>query len=102
MARSRFVTSADHSVTACPSTHDTICSLESSFSGATSPASARAAAAAYSGFSADGAPPHAERATPTTMKDRLRVQAIAIAGLEYAISEVSAYRLLDVTEQSCQ
>ena len=72
MARSRFEISAGHSVTAWPSTHETIWSLESSFSGATSPASARAAAAAHSGFSVDGAPPHAERTAATAMTDRLR------------------------------
>ena len=37
MARSRFAISAAQSVTTCPSTHDTISSLVSSFSGATSP-----------------------------------------------------------------
>ena len=59
MARSRFAISAAQSVTTCPSTHDTISSLVSSVSGATSPASALSAAAAYSRFSVAGARPHA-------------------------------------------
>ena len=43
MARWRFAVSAAQSVTICPSTQDTICSLESSCNGRTSPASGTAA-----------------------------------------------------------